>query len=356
MDRKNKVLNFKNQEFHIGIDTHKNSWKVTIRSQIELKTYSANPSAEELSQYLRNNYPGGKYLSVYEAGFCGYRAHRRLEELGIKNIVVAPNEIPTNQKEKSYKTDSVDSRKLARELENGSIKGIYIPGQLQQEFRSLVRLRYQLMKSSVRLKNQIKSYLNFYGHQIPENYQLKHWSGTFLEHLRSLRFEYPIGKEQMEIYLKAYIENRRLIAETIKKIRSYSREYGFIEDIELLMSVPGIGFITAATLYSELMDINRFKKLDKLASYVGLTPAVYSTGEKRSILGLKMQHNKYLRNILVEAAWIAVRKDPALTASFNEYLRRMSKQEAIVRIAKKLLNRIRYVWKNKKEYVFSVIE
>ena len=355
MERKDKVLDFKNQEFSIGIDNHKKSWKVTIRSQIELKTYSGNPSPEELSQYLRKNYPGGSNYSVYEAGFCGYWAHRRLEELGIKNIVVSPNEVPTNQKEKIYKTDSVDSRKLARELENGSIKGIYIPSQLKQEFRSLVRLRYQLMKSSVRIKNQIKGYLNFYGHNLPENYQIKRWSGVFIEYLRELRFEYSMGKEQLDIYLRSYIENRKLLAETIRKIRDYSREYGFLEDIKLLISVPGIGFITAATIYSELMDINRFKKFDNLASYVGLTPAVRSSSDKETILGLKMQHNKYLRTLLIEAAWIAVRKDPALTASFNEYLRRMSKQEAIVRIAKKLLNRIRYIWKNKKEYVCSVI-
>ena len=346
MERKDKVLDFKNQEFSIGIDNHKKSWKVTIRSQIELKTYSGNPSPEELSQYLRKNYPGGSNYSVYEAGFCGYWAHRRLEELGIKNIVVSPNEVPTNQKEKIYKTDSVDSRKLARELENGSIKGIYIPSQLKQEFRSLVRLRYQLMKSSVRIKNQIKGYLN---------YQIKRWSGVIIEYLRELRFEYSMGKEQLDIYLRSYIENRKLLAETIRKIRDYSREYGFLEEIKLLMSIPGIGFITAATIYSELMEINRFKKLDNLASYVGLTPAVRSSSDKETILGLKMQHNKYLRTLLIEAAWIAVRKDPALTASFNEYLRRMSKQEAIVRIAKKLLNRIRYIWKNKKEYVCSVI-
>lgn len=356
MKEQNNSLDFHNQEFHIGIDNHKKSWKVTIRSNTELKTYSANPSPEELSQYMKKNYPGGQYLSVYEAGFSGYWAHRSLEQLGIKNIVVAPNHVPTNQKEKGYKTDSVDSRKLARELENGSLKGIYIPGPLQQEFRSLVRLRAQLTKSGTRLKNQIKSYLNFYGHQIPENYQLKHWSGRYIEYLGELRFQYPIGKEQLEIYLRIYKENRKFLAETIKKIRSYSQEYGFFGDINLLMSVPGIGFITAATLYSELMDISRFRKIDHLASYVGLTPAVHSSGEKHTVLGLKMQHNKYLRNMLVEAAWVAVRKDPVLTLCFNEYLKRMSKQEAIVRIAKKLLNRIMYVWKNKKQYVCSVIK
>lgn len=305
---------------------------------------------------MHEEHPGGSYNSVYEAGFSGYWAHRQLEQLGFNNKVASPNEVPTNGKEKIYKTDTVDSRKLARELESGSIKGIYIPSQLEQELRSLVRLRYQIMKSNVTLKNQIKGYLNFYGHKIPENYQTKHWSGVFIEHLKTLSFQYAMGKEQLEIYLEDYTAKRKQLANTIKKIRAYCKEYGFIEQIELLMKVPGIGFITAATLLAELMDINRFSKLENLASYVGLSPAVLSSGDKENTLGLKMQHNKYLRSLLIEAAWIAVRKDPALTASFNEYLKRMSKQEAIVRIAKKLLNRIRGVWKAKKQYVSSVVK
>lgn len=357
MNRKVKTLDFKNQEFRVGIDAHRKTWQLTITSGgLQLKTYSANPSPEELNTYMMKNYSGGKFFSAYEAGFCGFWAHRRLEQLGFKNIVVSPNEIPTNGKEKLYKTDRVDSAKIARELANGSLKGIYIPSQLQQEFRSLVRLRYQLMKSNVRLKNQIKSYLNFYGHKIPENYQTKQWSGVFIKYLKELNFEYPMGKEQLDIYLQEYTEKRNLMAEIIRKIKLYSQKYGFMDLIKILMTVPGIGFITAATIVSELMDINRFAKLDKLASYVGLTPAVKSSGEKEIILGLKMQHNRFLRSLLIEAAWIAVRKDPALTFSFNEYLKRMSKQEAIVRIAKKLLNRIRYIWKNKKEYVNSVIK
>ena len=59
---------------------------------------------------------------------------------------------------------------------------------------------------------------------------------------------------------------------------------------------------------------------------------------------------------MIEAAWIAIRKDPALTACFNEYIKRMSKQEAIIRIAKKLLNRIRTVLKENKEYVCSIVK
>ncbi|MDR3625389.1 MAG: IS110 family transposase [Ignavibacteriaceae bacterium] len=357
MGSENKILDFNSQRFYIGIDVHKRNWNVTVRSGgLALKTYSMNPSPEELSKYLNEKYPGGSFNSVYEAGFSGYWTHRQLEQLGFNNIVVSPNEVPTNGKEKIYKTDSVDSRKLARELENGSIKGIYIPSLLYQELRSLVRLRCQIMKSNVRLKNQIKSYLNFYGHKIPENYQTKHWSGIFIKYLRSLSFEYAIGKAQLEIYLEDLTSKRELLVRIIKKIKAYCLEYGFSEDIQLLMTVPGIGFATAVTIYAELMDINRFSKLDNLVSYVGLSPAVSSSGERENTLGLKMQHNGYLRNLLIEAAWIAVRKDAALTLSFNEYLKRMSKQEAIIKIAKKLLNRVRTVWKKKQEYVCSVIK
>ena len=60
--------------------------------------------------------------------------------------------------------------------------------------------------------------------------------------------------------------------------------------------------------------------------------------------------------MLIEAAWIAVRKYPALMACYNQYIKRMSKQEAIIRIAKKLLNRVRTVLKENREYVCSVVK
>ncbi len=129
-----RQLNFGNQEFYLGIDVHKRSWAVTIRSNnIVLKTFSMNPSPKELSDFMKKRYPNGNYHSVYEAGFGGYGMHRELENLGFNNIIVSPSEIPTTGKEKLTKTDEVDSRKLARELEKGTINGIYIPSQLQQE-------------------------------------------------------------------------------------------------------------------------------------------------------------------------------------------------------------------------------
>ena len=63
-----------------------------------------------------------------------------------------------------------------------------------------------------------------------------------------------------------------------------------------------------------------------------------------------------LRYLIIEAAWVAVRKDPALLLAYNQLLRRMKSQDAIIRIAKKLLNRIYHVWKNETYYVTAVVE
>jgi transposase len=357
MCSKNNVLDFRNQVFFIGMDVHKRNWSIKIRNNdMVLKKFSMNPDPKELYNYMQRNYPNGEYRSCYEAGFSGYWAHRELTELGIKNIVVNAADVPSSNKEKNRKTDPIDAGKLARELEKNNLKGIYIPDKLSEELRSLSRQRYQAMKDKTRIKNRIKSYLAFYGHKIPENYQVKNWSGGFIEQLRQLEFNYPIGKDQLNIYLEQLIETKSRMLVIIRQLRQYIKQYGKEDQIKLLMSIPGVGYTTAVTFLTELIDINRFKGLDGLCAYVGLVPSIYCSGEKEKIRGLSQRHNKYLRSLIIEDSWVAVHEDPALTMSFNELIKRMKKQEAIIRIAKKLLSRMYFVLKNQTEYTYSVVK
>lgn len=357
MHRQDTQLDFSSQSFFIGLDVHKKSWTVTIRSNaMELKRFSMNPSPEELAEYMKKHYPKGKYFSVYESGFCGYWIHRELEALGISNIVVNAADVPTSNKEKLNKTDPVDSRKLSRELENGTLKGIYVPDKLSQELRSLSRLRSQIVKDLSRIKNRIKSYLALYGHKLPENCEMKHWSARFIEHLKNIEFEYQAGKDHLQFYIEGLTDLRQRLLRVTKQLRGYLRENGKQKDLELLMSLPGVGYITAVTILLEVIDINRFKSLDYLASYIGLVPTLRSSGDKEQTLGISIRQNKHLRALLIESAWVAVRKDPALTLSFSLLSRRMSKQQAIIRIARKLLSRLQYVWKNRTNYTYSVVK
>jgi len=138
---------FAGQDFYIGIDVHQKQWTISVQSnQLSwAKPFTMDPSARSLSSYLKRQYPGGKYHAVYEAGYSGFWPAWDLLTQGIDAIVVNPADIPTMHKERSTKTDSVDSRKLARSLENKELRGIYIPDRQAEEYRLLNRYRSQLV-------------------------------------------------------------------------------------------------------------------------------------------------------------------------------------------------------------------
>jgi len=356
VDTQKQSLNFNGHKFYIGIDVHQRKWVVTIRNnKIELKTFSMDPSPETLSQYMHKNYPGGHYLTAYEAGYFGFWIHRKLEGFGFCNIVINAADIPTSHKEKTTKTDKIDSRKIARELENNSLRGIHIPDEFHQQLRSLSRLRYRYVQNRTRIKNRIKGHLSSYGIQLPQSKELAHWSGNFINWLRGIEFLHDSAKDYLDFCIEDLIIERKKIADVTNLLRKYIRDNGKNDLIRNLCSIPGIAFITAITFYTEIMDINRFPNIDHFCSYAGLIPSVHSSGERESDRGLTTRKNRYLRHLIVESAWVATRKDPALLMCFNEYSQRMKKQEAIIRIAKKLLNRMRHVWKNDESYVFSVV-
>ena len=359
MDTKHDTsLSFKDQDFFIGIDVHKRQWTLSIVSMnMLLKKYlSIDPSPSVLLKYMQKHYPDGNYYAAYESGFSGFWAVRELNNSGVKCMVVHPSDIPSSQKERLNKNDRVDSRKLSRSLSNGDLIPIYIPEKLAEEYRYLNRHRFKTIKDQTRLKNRIKSALHLFGVTIPLQYQERRWSGVFIDWLLTIKFDTEYAQFAYDDLVDQFIQIRTRITQQLRKMRVMAKEQEpFNIIIPLLLSVPGIGFITAMTVVTEIIDMNRFKTLEKLASYVGLVPSMQSSDETEINYGISPRRNKYLRTLLIEAAWKAVKKDPALTMKFNQLSRRMNRNKAIVRIAKILLNRIRYVWKNQKPYVLSVV-
>lgn len=352
MNDQRTALTFENQVFHIGIDVHKRSWTVTIRNNnLELKTYSMKPDPSELAKHMNHHYPAGIYHSAYEAGFCGFWIHRELTNAGFDNIVVHAADVPTTNKEKVSKTDQIDSRKIAKHLESGDLNSIYVPGNKEQQLRSLCRLRFRVVSHSVRLKNRIKGHLAFYGIDLPAHNEMSHWSANFIRHLENMCFGDKPALDYLRFCLEELKESRERIAEITRTLKRYLRlmpEWDTV--IRNLLSIPGIGFLTAATLYTEVIDVNRFENLNRLVAFVGLIPGTHSSGEHDRTTGMTSRKNPHLRYLLIEAAWIAVRRDPSMLKAFTELTKRMKKTEAIVRIARKLLNRIRFVWKQGEKY------
>lgn len=358
MNLRENQLDFKGHDFFIGLDVHKRNWMVTIRTRdLFLKTFSTNPSPNELRDYLVRHYPGGIYHSVYEAGFCGFWIHRQLVELGIDNIVTNPADVPTTDKEKRRKRDKVDSKKLSIELSNQRLEALYIPDEFDESLRALHRLSVKESGHRTRLKNRIRGFLNFKGIELPERSELSPWSGRFIQWIAKIEFSNEPAREYLDLCLEELRDTRQRVLSIIKKLRVHSRVPSRKKIIhDYLMSVPGVGFVTAITFFCEVIDIKRFANLDKLCAYVGLVPDCHCSDEHEVDTGLTFRCNRYLRYLLIEAAWVAIRRDPALTLKYEQLCLRMKKQRAIIRIAKKLISRMRHVWINETPYVHAVVE
>lgn len=353
MRTKTNTLDFGGQTFNVGIDVHKRNWKVAVRSNgVVFKKMTVDPSPPVLYKTLTNAFPGAKFNSVYEAGFSGYWIHKELVSLGINNIIVNPADIPTTNKEKENKSDPIDCNKLSRELDKGDLTALFIPSEDQEGIRCISRLLHQYRKRSTQIKCRIKGLLYFTGVKTPPPDEMTHWSNLFIDYLKKIKFKTEYHRFVMDYHIGELSHIRGIQLKLLRKVRELFREN---ETLRLLRGIPGIGYLTAFALHCELIDMSRFKDIDHLVSFVGLVPSTESSGEKTIVKGLTHRHAKYLRYMLIEASWVAIRKDAALSMVYLNYCKRMTKQRAIIRIAKKILSRIRYVWLNKAKYEIGIV-
>ena len=356
MQTQSKNLNFEGQNIYVGFDAHLKSWQVTILTEnMSHKTFTMPPKPEVLSNYLESNFPRGSYYSAYEAGFSGLWAHYQLKALGVNNIVVNPSDIPTTQKEKVQKEDKRDSRKIARSLRSGELVPIYILQESTLDDRSLVRARSMLVGDMTRFKQRIKSFLYFYGITFPPEFERKstHWSGRFMKWLDSIPMKEEPGRQALDTLIQEAGNQRELLLETTKKVKKLSEGVKYNGPVALLRSIPGIGLTNSMVILTEVEDIKRFPKDEKFASFVGLIPTSHSSGDKEKIGEITFRSHDFLRKAFIESAWVAVRFDPALLLAYQTLCKRMEPNDAIVRIAKKLLNRVYFVLKNNKKYEYN---
>lgn len=342
-------ISFKDQTIYIGIDVHKRSWHVTERHcGFNLKSYSAAPDPELFVDHLKRHYPDAHYKSVYEAGYCGFWIHKRLLALGIENIVINPSDVPTSGKERTYKNDSIDSGKLARELECGSLTPIYIPSDENLLLRNLVRHETQIIGNIVRCKNRIKSYFNFYG--IP----FKSWAGYWLKQLELT------AKKAHDETLISFLRELRFLREERLRIIQAEKMYLKRTKREIiqrnLCSIPGVGFRSAIIIQAELWDIRRFNDQNALNSYVGVAPRLFGSGESETVKSGGGRKKLELHYILIESAWRAISLDMELRAVYGRISAKSNAPKAISVIARKMLGRIRAVLTQNRPYVINKLQ
>jgi len=357
MDKSTK-LDFSGYNIYVGLDTHLKSWRVTTMVEDKVyQTFSQEPNAEALKTYLAKRFPKANYHSAYEASFCGFHIHRKLLALGINSIIVNPADIPTTDKERKQKEDTRDNRKIAKQLSQSDLVPIYVPDIEIEGDRQLVRYRKTISKEITRSKNRIKSQLHFLGIEIPPRFSnATHWPKRFTQWLEEVEVPTNSAKIILDSHLETVTGLRKKQLMINRAIRQISKKDIYNKNYNLLISIPGIGALTSMIILTEIGDISRFENFDHLSSFVGFVPMTNSTGEKDKVGDITIRRNSMLRGALIESAWVAIKADPVLMLAYQNLTKRMVANRAIVRIAKKLLSRIRYVLINQKPYEKGVVE
>jgi transposase len=278
-----------------------------------------------------------------------------LTEKGIECHVIHPTDIPYTYLEKKRKNDFRDSRKIARELSNGSLIPITVPDQQRQSDRDLVRLHSRLIFDRTRIKNRIKSYLVFWGIFIPKEFEGKNWPIRFVHWLKQLNFPEPSAKQTLDFYLDSLQNLNQQIKLVNQQIDPLCLKQPYVRLIPKLRTIPSIGKLSAMIILTEVGPINRFPSIKHLCSYFGITPNTYSSGENNYVGRMTKHGNNHLKRILIECAWQAMRKDPALYLYYKRRVGISDKNKTIVKVARKLLNRIRFVLKNEENYQKGIV-
>lgn len=349
------AADFTNRILFVGIDVHKVRWQVAVYYDgLVLSNTSIEGTAGALITHLRKHYGEAQFHCVYESGPFGFSLCRSLWAAGMECIVVNPADIPSMDKDRRSKTDQVDARKLAMHLAAGLLHPIHVPTEKLQKQRSLIRFRKKLWGDLCRAKNRLKSELRFQGIVIPAQFDNPHWSHNFLHWIE----EQANGDDDLGDTLLLMLEEakvlRVLLLKTERKLRElmWSREYK--ERSELLRSITGVGPLTAMLFLLEVGDVNRFKTFDQLNRFVGFCPDSHSSGEAQKHTGLSLRRHSQLRCMLIEAAWQLIRRDTAMLDYYQDLTKRMKGQDAIIRVARKLLRRIRAVLLSGRMYVHGV--
>jgi len=342
MDKSN--VTYKGKKVSIGIDVHRSFFVVSAVSEgVLVKRCRIKPEGIRVIEFINKYFSGAVIESCYEAGYSGFWLHRYLVGQGIANIVINPASIETEASNR-VKTDKRDSLKMAQQLNAGRLRCIYIPSEEQELRRLYPRTREQLVRARTRVRLQIRMKLHQFGLLPAEQ------TGVMTSKQAKKLIEgvsHPALKVSLEILFLQWEQ----LSKGISVLNNEIKKEGVDNKIEsTYRTVPGFGIISSRLIASELGDMSQFPNEGSLFSYTGLTPCEHSSGDNIRRGHISRQGSSQLRHILTEVAWRAIRKDKQLREHFEQLAKRRGKKIAIVGIARKLIGRVRAIFKAKSVY------
>ncbi len=303
-----------------------------------------------------------RVLCCYEAGYEGFWLERWLErEMSIETVVLDPASLLVNRKAKQRKTDRIDAKKMVRALlahdrgDAAVLSRVRVPSVEEEDRKRLIRERRRLVKERTSLTNSIKGLLKLHG-IFDLDPRAKGFEETFADTVTAYGSPFPPRARQEILRLVERLSLvQRQIAEVEAERDAVARQGEAIPapvapegsqekaaaKIATLTQLKGIGANDATLLEHEIF-YRDFHNRRELASWVGLTPAPWASGDVQRDQGIGRDGPAWIRALLIQMAWRWLRHQPdsALSKWFEERTagaRGRIRRVMIVALARKLL-------------------
>jgi transposase len=299
-------------KLYLGVDLHNESFNTHVIDENERKVDSRKvPTTEEaIRKYFEPYRPhcGLDVVVAVEAGNPTFWFCDILEEMGIKFEIVNTLDYSRTSNNKQ-KNDKRDARNLAFDLKRKNLPTIPVnkTSPIQRMMRTLVTHRDQYVKDKVRTVNRTYCFLSGRGIKVKKKNlkgSLKAWEGIFAQ------LKDKSGIQNVDFVLaelRLYYQDFKRLKTQIKNIedRIYTLiKKHYLQIYKKLITLPGIGCITAYCLIAQVGDWSRFKSGKNLTSYFGLTPSNRETGNKK-LKGdgrITKEGSSLMRNYLLQGA------------------------------------------------------
>lgn len=288
-------------------------------------------------------------VCCYEAGRDGFWIHRRLERMGLRNIVIDPASVDVKRKRRNKKTDRLDLAKLLKNLilwwegDDSVWSVVRVPTVEDEDARHFHRELAKLKGERTRHVARIKSLLVLHG------VRLQTVSGDFLSQLQEIRLD---DGSRLPPQLRSRLEREygrlSLVNEQISALEKQRRnalaeaDDPRLDQVRKLMRLNGVAENGSWLVVMEVFGWRKFTNRKQVGSIVGLTPTPHSSGDLDKQLAIDKAGITRVRAMMIQLAWCWVRHQPRsdITLWFNERFAAGSRRHrriGIVAVARKLL-------------------
>lgn len=243
---------------------------------------------------------------------------------------------------RKQKTDRRDAELILKLMLEARFPRIWLPSEEERDVRQLLMDRHHRMRRRTQVKNQLQSLALNQGMQKGRTL----WSAAGMQQLRELPMMEHAARRR-DALLRTVGELDAQIAELDVLVR---RQAEGREDARRLMTHPGVGPQTALATVLTLGDVSRFENAGKVASYLGLIPGEYSSGNKQRLGHISKQGSSLMRFLLVEAGQTAVRGDEQLRRAYARLAAKKNRAVAKVMVARRLAVRLYWMLRNEWTY------